>query len=75
MTPKEIKKVNDLAGTSGDLEKAALAFLGLDEKTGSEAAVCGIVDEVEQTNKAARDLAGKKTVTRSAKGKTADGDN
>lgn len=48
----EIKHVNKLAGKKGDLESAALKFLGLETKAGSECAVNGIVDEVRQYNEA-----------------------
>ena len=51
MQLNEIKKVNSLAKGSS-LEVAALKYLGLKEKAGSEAAVKSIVDEVFQWNKA-----------------------
>lgn len=49
MTPDQRNEVRQLAADKykGDLEKAALDFLGLDTKTGSEGAVNGIVDECE----------------------------
>lgn len=52
MTREEIEKVNELAGSRGDLEKGALKFLGLKTAAGSEATVGGIVSEVDQWNHA-----------------------
>jgi hypothetical protein len=51
MTQDEIKKVNSLA-VRGDLESAALEFLGYESIAGHEATVGGVVFEVEQWNKA-----------------------
>lgn len=51
MTKQEIEQVNSLA-ERGDVEAAALEFLGYETAVGHEATVGGVVWEVEQWNKA-----------------------